>query len=368
MKIRMTTRECPRPSAVLLAVCLALALVPAAPAPSRADLTVTPASAKALVRKDTRVNLTWTLTGVAADTWSSSQGVFEEPAGSLGTNPVPLSIVVGGSGSGSVSESLVIPASIADPGSRTGAAGNFTYRRDFMLPTGGPAESVSLAVILTFPSQAAGPVSVRRVELYFEEEGRRTNEVSVGRNAKGLTVLADIQVDGTGYIEGYWEVDGRRLENVRANASFGSRVTVRSSAVPGLPTFRPGLHSVRLVITEPAPGFPLPRIGYIVTSHASEKLRSLVLIAPENGEEVNGDTMFRWTRGPETSYAIVYKSQTGEEPVLKAQTKEPSYRIPTRLLTERFVAGTNYTWRVEGYDSEGNLVSRGGPWMVVAGE
>lgn len=354
--------------AVSLAVGLAVMMVLATAVPSHAVLNVTPGSVNAPVGKDTRVTLTWTLTGTAFSTWSSSQGFFEEPAGSLGTNPVPLSIVVGGTGVGTVTESLLIPASLVNPGSRTGASGNFTYRRDFTLPVGGPAESASLSIIITYPSQAAGPVSLRRVELYFEVDGRRTNEVTVGRNSKGLSVLADLSVNGTGYLEGYWEVDGRRIENIRENASFGSKITVRSSGIPGIPTFQPGLHSVRLVVTKPLPEFTLPRIAYIVTSGTAKGVRPLFPLSPKAGGSVNGDTVFSWNQGAEVAYVLTFRRELDGEEVLTAQTKSSNYQIPAALLVDRFTPGTAYLWQIQGHGPDGEVVSESRPGKFTVEE
>jgi hypothetical protein len=317
--------------------------------------------------KNTRVTLTWTLTGVAADTWSSTQGFFETPTAGLGTTAVPLSIETGGAGSGSVTESLVIPAGIVDAASSGGNSG-FTYRRDFRLFTGALGGTGSLTITIAFPSQAAGPVSLRRVELYFEEDGRRTNEVTVGRNAKGLSVMADLYVDGTGYLEGYWEVDGRRIENFREYASFGSKVTVESSGVPGIPTFQPGLHSVRLVVTKPVPGFTLPRIAYIVTSGAAKVVRPLYLLSPKDGKEVNMDTVFSWRPGAEAAYVLTYSREPDGEVALTAQTKTPGYQIPASLLADRFTPGAAYLWQVQGFGADGELVSESKPRMITIGQ
>jgi hypothetical protein len=336
--------------------CVALMFFAGA-AVSQAALDVSPGSISAAKGQNTRVTLTWRITGEASALWTSTGGTLEDVSGSTFGSPTgPLSINVGASGDGSVTESLLIPSSIVNTVALGGEL-SFFYRRDFSPPpiVGGlVSKRLNINIVL---SQAAGPVSLRRVELYFEEDGKKTNEVTVGRNARGLAVLADLYVNGTGYLDGYWEVDGRRIESVREYASFGSKVTVRSSEVPGIPTFRPGLHSVRLVVTNPAPGFSLPRIGYIVTSGDAKVVLPLHLLSPENGQKVNGDTVFSWKPGADAAYILTYTSDPGGEVVLTAQTKKPDYQIPGSLLVERFTAGAAYLWQIQGFDAEGELVS-----------
>ena len=350
--------------ALILALTVLVMLVCAAP--SHAVLNVTPGSVQVLKGKSTTVMLTWNLTGVGNDSWDSPQGLFETPVGSLGTNAIPLAIVTVG-GTGSITESLVIPDRVVDTAAQGGNT-SFTYRREFRNSAGAPGGADSLSITITFPSQAAGPVSLRRVELYYEEDGRRTNEVSVARNTRGLSALADLYVNGTGYLEGYWEVDGRRLENVRKYASFGSKLTVRTSDVPGMPTFRPGLHSVRLVITSPAPGFALPRIGYIVTSETAKAIRQLHVQAPEGGAELNAETAFSWRQGPEAAFVLTFTEQLKGEVVLTAQTKDSSYTLPARLLSDRFSPGASYLWQVNGYGADGELLSESRPRKITVGQ
>jgi hypothetical protein len=354
-KIRAANDNSIFPRYAIIISCVALMLFAGA-AVSQAALDVSPISVNVVKGKNTNVTITWVLTGLTPNTWSSPQGIFETPAGTLATNAAILNIVTGVSGSGSITESLVVPAGVVDLAALGGNSG-FTYRREFRLLSGALGGTDSLNIAINFPSQAAGPVSLRRVELYFEEDGKKTNEVTVGRNARGLAVLADLYVNGTGYLDGYWEVDGRRIESVREYASFGSKVTVRSSEVPGIPTFRPGLHSVRLVVTNPAPGFSLPRIGYIVTSGDAKVVLPLHLLSPENGQKVNGDTVFSWKPGADAAYILTYTSDPGGEVVLTAQTKKPDYQIPGSLLVERFTAGAAYLWQIQGFDAEGELVS-----------
>jgi len=340
-----------------LVISLAILMLLSTASFSHAALNVSPGSVEAVKGKNTSITLTWTLTGVADNTWSSTQGFFETPTAGLGTTG-PLSIVVtGGSGGGSVTESLTIPSAIV-AAAASGGNSSFTYRREFRSFTGALGGTTSLSITIRF-SQAAGPVSLRRVELYFEEGGRRTNEITVKRNAKGFLALADLYFNGTGYIEGYWEVDGRRIENIREYASFGSKVTVRSSEIPGLPTFRPGLHSVNLVISNPTPEFTLPQIGYIVTAGSVKTIQPLHPLSPEDEGEVNGSTIFSWNPGAGAVYVLTFTGDSDGDVVLTAQTKDPDYRIPPQLLADRFTTGGTYFWQIQGYGADGELVSEG---------
>ena len=324
---------------------------------SHAALDVSPGSASAIKGQSTRANLTWTITGETPGTWTSSLGRFENAAGSpIGSPTASLSITVSASGTGTVTESLLIPSTVINTIVQSSEM-SFFYRRDFGPLVGGAiSERLNINIVV---SQAAGPVSLRRVELYFEEDGRRTNEITVKRNAKGFLALADLYVNGTGYIEGYWEVDGRRIENIREYASLGSKLTVRSSEIPGLPTFRPGLHSVRLVISNPAPAFTLPQIGYIVTAGSVKTIQPLHPLSPEDDGEVNGGTLFSWNPGAGAVYVLTFTGDSGGDVVLTAQTKDPDYQIPPQLLADRFTTGGTYFWQIQGYGADGELVSEG---------
>ena len=68
------------------------------------------------------------------------------------------------------------------------------------------------------------------------------------------------------YFQGYWEVDGNILSNVNQTITSGTAFTIESPAPPILPTFVPGSHSIRFVITNPSQNIPFPEISYYVTT------------------------------------------------------------------------------------------------------
>ena len=109
--------------------------------------------------------------------------------------------------------------------------------------------------------KTSGPLQITRIELMFANQQA---EVTVPQYAR-LHARAVIRTDGNGTLRATWLVDGRPLEAVALSLSFGSTVTLQTSADTRLPTFEPGPHTVTLQVQEPAPPFPVPVIRYFVT-------------------------------------------------------------------------------------------------------
>ena len=109
-----------------------------------------------------------------------------------------------------------------------------------------------------------GPLQIRRMELVFSNN---RGEMTVQRNERGLSARAIIQFSGNGPFEGMWEVDGRNVELVNLEVTFGNTLNLEMSPATVLPTFEPGLHQVTIKIQRPVPAFPIPTISYMVTAN-----------------------------------------------------------------------------------------------------
>ncbi len=135
----------------------------------------------------------------------------------------------------------------------------------------GNTESTSLPqpryTITGSGGKTTGPLKITRIELNFSN-GR--GEITVPMNSR-MRPYAIIRFDGNGLFRAVWEVDGRKLEDVAINITFGDTLTLRTRPDTILPTFEPGPHRLTLNVTEPAAGFDIPVITYFVTGEALEK-------------------------------------------------------------------------------------------------
>ncbi len=123
--------------------------------------------------------------------------------------------------------------------------------------------------------RTTGPLELTRIEMNFSN-GR--GDITVPMNSS-LGAYAVIRSNGNGLFRAAWEVDGRPLEELAFNMSFGSTLTVRTGQGTILPTFEPGPHRLSLKVREPVPAFSVPVIEYFVTGE-EEKAREE---ARENG-------------------------------------------------------------------------------------
>src|SRR5574337_40620 len=95
---------------------------------------------------------------------------------------------------------------------------------------------------------ASAGFTVTRVRLYFEN---KRPEITVKRNEPSPPAYAEVEFTGSGLLEGFWEADGRLLSNVSQHVLSGKNAVFETPDTPGLPTFDPGTHRVRFVITRP---------------------------------------------------------------------------------------------------------------------
>lgn len=321
------------------------------------DVSTSPSSVNVARGQSTSITITYSFSGVAVD------GVFTSPTGyflpDLGTNPVPLSVTIV-KGSGRVSETLTIPLSVVERAFRQGM-GRFTYQRTFILQKEEKVSETAMVNIRITPETIA-EFSLRRVELYFDGKDRRP-EAIVNRNFKGLKAHTDIYFNGSGFLQGYWEVDGRVIENISRHVTFGAKVTLSTPDIPGLPTFEPGFHIVRFVITNPQPPFELPQIVYWVTAREEPVKRIISLITPKDGAAILPEDEFRWDKTEGISvYLITFIKADDETIVFSALTRESSYKIPQSVFSGFFSKDMKYLWKVKGFDAENNIIGESVVW------
>lgn len=353
----------------------------AVPRPSEAQITITTTPTKVYVveGRSTTVSVTHTVfsNGGSIILVNSSLGQFTTDGGAtfIGTNNFSFS------GGGPVgvdipfSETVTVTPALINQAILNGVK-TFEYQRVIngsVIVTSLPAEGTRYASVVTGPgfpltasiqivissgSETVGPLSLRRVDLYFKEGNRKKSEANVKRNTRGLKAYANVELSGSGYLEGSWMVDGRAIENVRKYVSYGRKVTLSTSDIPGIPTFTPGFHTVQFQVKSPSSAFTLPRINYFVTSEEKMEVGKTTLTSPPDGGAVSKDTEFTWeTTDRAVAYVAIYTRQFDGKLILSAMAREGDYSFPDALYTDRFVPGTTYIWQVSGYDEKGNVVS-----------
>jgi hypothetical protein len=284
----------------------------------------------------------------ATEIITSTSGFFLIPDAVIGTNPVPMTVSVRGTNA-VASETVVIPVGIIERALNSGYT-SFIYRRTFS--NGDTAE-----VRITIASAAAASFAVQRIELYFEN---RRAESTIPQHSRQLKAFADIRYAGTGLLEGYWEVDGRVLSRVHQHLAAGGLITLQTPDPPGLPTFDPGTHIVRFVVTNQPEGLPIPAIVYfVVPDESGAEPQEIELETPADGFPVSRATAaFAWkTLAGAALFLVEFYEDTESDPVFSAYTRAPLYLLPERASRELFAPEANYRWKVSGFDGRNRLIA-----------
>jgi hypothetical protein len=171
-------------------------------------------------------------------------------------------------------------------------------------------DSRSEAIAYYLTPSAGGPFAIVRAALRFDEG----QPIRVIESNQKLNVWADLIYNGSGRLEGVWEVADARstpgtpiyrpLRRVVRLLGTGQRISIRG---PELPRRQPGLYLVRFRILEPAGIFEEPVIRYFVTAPgpvAPPAPRPIALKEPADLSVLEADTSFAWRPIPG---AVVYR-------------------------------------------------------------
>ncbi|GEM_PF-1092847 len=270
-------------------------------------------------------------------------------------------------GKAAASEQITIPASVSRRAEALHTA-SVRYRRTF---TSSVMQPRSATVNIRFLREGAAQLRVTRIKIYFNN-GRP--KITVKRNQRDLRLSADVRYEGTGLLEGFFEVDGRIIHRVQKHVIYGrstgfNTATFRTPTAKVLPTFAPGTHVARFVITRPARDIPFPRAVYFVTAENALRLASIPLKTPENDARPDyAPVTFTWERSDRyTTYRIDFAENTSvaktaaPEPFFSALLKKGTYTLPRIALKTRFAPDRKYRWQVTGFDAEHHVTGKS-PW------
>jgi hypothetical protein len=288
----------------------------------------------------------------------SQEGVFISGQTILGRVPRTLIPVLRENPSvamnwrGTASEQIVISETILQRALSLGIS-RFQYSRTFSDAAGG-VETATVQIAVT--TAGGGPLQITSIRLYF---GNDLGSITVKRNTTDLAVRADLQYSGTGFLRAYWLVDGRILAYVNQYLNSGNRLTLRTPPAPGLPTFREGSHTVRLVIQQPDQDIPFPKAIYYVTTDRTPSLAPINLAHPgRTAVEAYAPFRVAWNPAPGVAtYLVEFFLKDEDRPVFSAYVADKAdYRLPEPALRHYFIPGKTYAWQVKGFDRENNLV------------
>ena len=154
-------------------------------------------------------------------------------------------------------------------------------------------------------------------------------------------------------------MDGRILAYVNQYLNSGNRLTLRTPPAPGLPTFREGSHTVRLMIQQPDQDIPFPKAIYYVTTDRTPSLAPINLATPgRTAVEAYAPFRVTWNPAPGVAtYLVEFFLKDEDRPVFSAYVADKAdYLLPEPALRHYFIPGKTYGWQVKGFDKENNLV------------
>jgi hypothetical protein len=199
---------------------------------------------------------------------------------------------------------------------------------------------------------AAPAFSIDRIALYFEN---RRPDITVQRN-EPVKVFADIKYTGSGLLRGYWEVDGRILSYVNQHLISGNTLTLQAPATPLIPTFDPGTHVVKFVITNPGKTVPMPSIVYFVApSDYAGKSIVIKTLSPKDKSVIEyASVTFAWEGfQTEASYSIqFYDNPKDEKTLFSMCVLGTSYTLSKDVLKMIFVSDRKYYWKIKGCSAD----------------
>ncbi len=286
---------------------------------------------------------------------TSSMGLFMAGGNVVGEIPSPINISIT-NGSGKVTETIYIPIAVIKRTENLGLS-KFTYQRTFS----GQSLSATARSNITITTDAGAEFRISGTRLFFENN---RPEITISSNQPLPELYAEIRHTGTGLLKGYWEVDGKIFSNVFKTISNVDRTIITSPSMPSFPTFDPGTHVVRFIITSPQENIDFPKVIYFVKPVAYTKQLPIRLVLPQDNASLKFTSgEFKWEEThsvKSATYLIEFREMAEEKTIFSAYVTKGNYRLSDDLLGRYFKAGENYQWSVTGFDTDDEIYSVSG--------
>jgi len=271
----------------------------------------------------------------------SGEGYFYTNGELIYENNFPLNVNVQ-NGNAVVSEKLSIPFKVLERVLNKNT-NYFIYKRTFKNNNFELEGNLNLFITTSGSSN----FMIKRLELAFEN-GRV--EETVKRNYQNLKAYALIYFVGSGILEGWWEVDGMILGRVYEILNYGENIKIETPKIPPLPTFEPGMHNLKFIITSPKVEIDFPSIFYFVNSE-EEFMEFIKILKPEN-EKINfSDILFEWEGLKDAKYYLIEfyeKEENGS--IFSAYIKESSYKLKAEIIKNYFKKDSEYYFKIYGFN------------------
>jgi hypothetical protein len=150
----------------------------------------------------------------------------------------------------------------------------------------------------------------------------------------------------------------------------GGQLILETMALPPIPTFDDGVHTIRLIIEAPVLTTEPPVLVYYVTTEEStEQLAPLRQLSPQDGAIVPyTPLLLEWEPTVKaTVYHLMFTGPDGSSPLYSAYIKEPHYTLPKSVVEKYFSPGYSYSWRIIAYQDDKRALATSPSWQVTFG-
>lgn len=200
---------------------------------------------------------------------------------------------------------------------------------------------------------------IKRLETLFDT-GKP--QVTLQRNQPAPRLSTIINYSGSGFIKGYWEVDGDRQHHFFKQLSIGPQEVIEYPKIPGLSTFKPGSHVVRFVITEPALDIAFPKVVYYVAEQSYLKAADIKILTPGSDTALPFEPItFSWQKVPNTEvYMVHIFAEQEDQPIFSAYSKKNSYYLRPEIMERYMKPDHQYSFQVQGFHEDTRLTGQSG--------
>jgi len=340
-------------------------------------VTVTPSSANLQYKTGGTISATWQVNRIETATGGFFTRLVSSPSALLQINGATVATLAGTisknsnlaaftSGVVTFNETFSLNAAVTRRIARS-PAGSVRIVRTF---DDTPSTTPVTASISIFSGGAAtGPLTVRRIDLAFENSAR-TDVVYQGDT---VHAIADIAFRSSGILKGEWRIvdptatlgssGGRVLRVIRQNLVSAGEGRTRIVSPP-LPTKSKGLYLVSFVVDDANTDIDLPILRYFVLDASGAGLATapavMNILAPAKGTNLSKDTVFIWegVQGAQAYQIEIYNPGQAEPLTGKLV---PAMQLKSSLSGFSFdwlQADQHYDWRVRAFGAGGKLVAQ----------